>query len=192
MDAVWIIVGVAGLVALWAIVTFNRLVRLRNECDQGFSGIEVQLKRRADLVPNLVETVKGYAAHESQTFERVTEARTRAVSATGIDAIAGADGMMRQALGGIFGLAEAYPDLKADANFRQLQEELVATEDRIAAARRFYNAVVQRFNSRQQSFPDSLVAGSFGFSPRPFYRIEDDGERGVVAVGFDAGGSGGR
>jgi len=180
---VWIIIAaVVVIVLLWLVLTYNGLVRLRNEAEQGESSIDIQLKRRADLIPNLVEAVKGYAAHESEAFERVTAARTHALEARTLGDKAAADGETRSALGGLFAVAEAYPELRAVESFTQLQAELSDTEDKIAAARRYYNNVVQRYNTKQQSFPASAIAGAFGFAPREFYRIEDDAERDPVKV----------
>jgi LemA protein len=169
-------------VLLWLMLTYNRLVRLRNEAQQGFSGIDIQLKRRADLIPNLVEAVKAYAAHESGLFEELAKARADTLTAQGVAGAADAAGKTGAALGKLFAVAEAYPQLRASENFPRLQEELTDTEDKIAAARRYYNNVVQKFNTSQQTFPASLVAGTFGFGPREFFRIEDDGDRAPVAV----------
>jgi len=169
-------------VLVWLMLTYNRLVRLRNEAQQGFSGIDIQLKRRADLIPNLVEAVKAYAAHESGLFEELAKARADTLTAEGVAGAADAAGKTGAALGRLFAVAEAYPQLRASENFQRLQEELTDTEDKIAAARRYYNNVVQKFNTSQQTFPASLVAGTFGFGPREFFRIEDDGDRAPVAV----------
>jgi LemA protein len=181
---IYLIVLVALVVAvlLWLMLTYNRLVRLRNEAQQGFSGIDIQLKRRADLIPNLVEAVKAYAAHESGLFEDLAKARADTLSAQGVAGAADAAGKTSAALGRLFAVAEAYPQLRASENFQRLQEELTDTEDKIAAARRYYNNVVQKYNTAQQTFPSSLVAGMFGFGPREFFRIEDDGDRAPVAV----------
>jgi LemA protein len=169
-------------VLLWLMLTYNRLVRLRNESEQGFSGIDIQLKRRADLIPNLVEAVKAYAAHESGLFDDLAKARADTLTAKGVAGAADAAGKTSSALGRLFAVAEAYPQLRASENFQRLQEELTDTEDKIAAARRYYNNVVQKFNTSQQTFPASLVAGTFGFGSREFFRIEDDGDRAPVAV----------
>jgi len=169
-------------VLVWLMLTYNRLVRLRNEAQQGFSGIDIQLKRRADLIPNLVEAVKAYAAHESGLFEELAKARADTLTAQGVAGAADAAGKTGAALGRLFAVAEAYPQLRASENFQRLQEELTDTEDKIAAARRYYNNVVQKFNTSQQTFPASLVAGTFGFGPREFFRIEDDGDRAPAAV----------
>jgi LemA protein len=177
-----VIIVLVVLVLGWLMYTYNRLVRLRNETDQGFSGIDIQLKRRADLIPNLVESVKAYAAHESGLFEELAKARASTLSAQGVAGAADAAGKTGAALGRLFAVAEAYPQLRASENFRRLQDELTDTEDKIAAARRYYNTVVQAYNTGQQTFPASLVAGTFGFGPREFFRLDDDGDRAPVAV----------
>ena len=165
----WIIIGVAALFLIWLISIYNRLVRLRALVREGWSGITVQLRRRADLIPNLVSTVEGYASHERKLLEAVTAQRGEAASARGVDATARADARMSGMIGQLFAVAEAYPDLKADANFRQLQEELSQTEDELAGARRYYNATVRDLNSSMQSFPNLLVAGPFGFKEEESY-----------------------
>jgi LemA protein len=182
MLALWIAIGLVVIVLLWLVFGYNRLVRLRNEAEQGFSGIDVQLKRRADLIPNLVETVKAYAAHESGVFEAVAKARAQALSARGVAQAASADVAMTAALTGLFGIAEAYPQLRASENFQRLQAELSDTEDKIAAARRYYNTTVRRYNSLVQSVPTNIIARLGGFREREFFRIEDDAERSPVAV----------
>jgi len=182
MLIVWIILALVVVAVLWLVFTYNRLVRLRNESSQGFSGIDIQLKRRADLIPNLVESVKAYAAHEQGVFDDVTEARARTLSAQGVGEASDAAGRTTAELGRLFAVAEAYPQLRASENFQRLQEELTDTEDKIAAARRYYNTVVQQYNTAQQTFPASLVAGTFGFTPRDFFRIDDDGDRAPVSV----------
>jgi len=182
MVVIWILIALVVVALLWLVLTYNRLVRLRNETDQGFSGIDIQLKRRADLIPNLVESVKAYAAHEREVFEQLTEARAKTLGAGSVGEASDAAGATNHALGRLFAVAEAYPQLRASENFQRLQEELTDTEDKIAASRRYYNTVVQRFNTSQQTFPASLVAGTFGFSPREFFRLEDDGDRAPVAV----------
>ncbi len=176
------IIVLVVVVLLWLVLAYNSLVRLRNECDQGESSIDIQLKRRADLIPNLVEAVKGYASHETETFQAVTEARAHALGARNLEDRAAADGETQSALGRLFAIAEAYPELRAVEAYTRLQTELSDTEDKIAAARRYYNTVVQAFNTKQQTIPTSLIAGAFGFAPRLFYRLEDDAERTPVAV----------
>jgi LemA protein len=182
MLVLWIVIAIAVVALLWLVFTYNRLVRLRNEASQGFSGIDIQLKRRADLIPNLVESVKAYAAHERGVFDDVTEARARTLSAQNVTEASNAAGRTTAALGRLFAVAEAYPQLRASENFQRLQEELTDTEDKIAAARRYYNTVVQQFNTAQQTFPASLVAGTFGFTPRDFFRLDDDRDRAPVSV----------
>jgi LemA protein len=180
---IWTVVIVVLLLVLLAsaVYLYNRLVRLRNEVDTGWSNIDVQLKRRNDLIPNLVETVKGYAAHERGVFEEVTAARAAVAQASSPGAAAAADGILGQALGRLFAVAEAYPDLKASQNFIELQSELTDTEDKIAAARRYYNATVLAYNNATQTFPSLLLASSFGFSQREFFEAEA-GDRELVAV----------
>ena len=178
------IVVLVVVIALWLVLAFNALIRLRNEVQQGESSIDVQLKRRADLIPNLVEAVKGYAAHETEAFQKVTEARAHALGARTLDEKADADGEMQAAVGKLFAIAEAYPQLRAVESFTQLQTDLTDTEDKIAAARRYYNATVQAYNTKQQTLPTSLVAGAFGHRPAAFYRVEDDADRQPVQVEF--------
>ncbi len=181
----WVLIGV-GVVILLVVVAvflFNRMVRLRNEVDTGWSNIDVQLKRRNDLIPNLVETVKGYAAHERGVFEEVTNARAAMARATTPAEAGAADSLLGQALGRLFAVAEAYPDLKASQSFLELQAELTDTEDKIAAARRYYNATVLAYNTAMQTFPSLLFAGPAGFRAREFFAAEQD-ERGPVTVAF--------
>ena len=182
MTLVWIVVATAVALLLYLIYSYNKLVRLRNEVDQGFSSIDVQLKRRADLIPNLVESVKAYAAHESSVFQKVTEARAATLAATALPAKAAADALMQSALTGLLGIAEAYPELRAVESFKALQAELSDTENKIAAARRYYNNTVRRYNTALQQVPTNVIAGATGFSGREFYRIEDDADREPVAV----------
>jgi LemA protein len=183
MVVIYIVIGVVVALLLFAVFLFNRLVRLRNEVNTGWSNIDVQLKRRNDLIPNLVEAVKGYAAHESGVFEEVTNARAAVSRAASPGEAGAANTVLGQALGRLFAVAEAYPDLKASENFRQLQGELTDTEDKIAAARRYYNATVLAFNTATQTFPSLLLAGPFGFRAREFFAAEQD-ERAPVAVSF--------
>jgi LemA protein len=175
----WIVLGVIVLIVLFLIVTYNRLVSLRQTVGQAWSDISVQLKQRHDLVPNLVETVKGYAAHERGTLEAVVQARNAAVTASSPAAQAQAENMLTGALRQLFALAEAYPDLKANQNFIQLQTELSDLENKIAASRRFFNNAVQEYNTSIQAFPAVLFAGSLGFSQRTFFEL-DEGERAAV------------
>ena len=181
----WVLVvaGLAVVLLALAVYLFNRLVRLRNEVDTGWSNIDVQLKRRNDLIPNLVETVKGYATHERGVFEEVTKARAAMAQASTPGEAGVADSLLGQALRHLFAVAEAYPDLKASQNFLQLQSDLTDTEDKIAAARRYYNATVLAYNTATQTFPSLLLAGPAGFRAREFFAAEQD-DRGPVAVSF--------
>jgi LemA protein len=174
MTVVLIIIAVVlVLVALWVMATYNGLVKLRNRVDNAWAQIDVQLKRRLDLIPNLVETVKGYAAHESQTLEAVIQARQASISATGPRAEASADNVLSGALRQLFALSEAYPDLKANQSFQSLQEELSGTESRVAYARQFYNDAVLKYNTKTQQVPTVLIAKPFGFSEREYFEAED-------------------
>ena len=181
MIALWILIGVVVVLALYLAFTYNRLVAHRNRVDNGWSQIDVQLRRRYDLIPNLVETVEGYAAHEREVFEDIATARARAMDASTVEGQAQAENAVTRGLRQLLAVAEDYPDLKASANFLALQEELTGTESKIAYARQFYNDQVMRLNTLIQSFPSNLVAGAFRFSPRPFFDI-DDPVRGPVAV----------
>jgi len=174
---------VVVIVLLYVIVTYNGLVRLRNRIQNAWAQIDVQLRRRYDLIPNLIETVKGYAAHEKGTFEAVTEARANAINAQGPAAQAQAENMISGALKSLFAVSEAYPDLKANQNFLSLQEELSGTEGRIAYARQYYNDAVLRMNTKIQSFPSNLLAGMFGFKEHEYFEA-DDTSRGPVSVQF--------
>jgi LemA protein len=179
-----IVSRVVVVVLVVAVYLYNRLVRLRNEVNTGCSNIDVHLKRRNDLIPNLVEAVKGYAAHERGTFEEVTAARTRAQQAQTPAETAEAEGILGQALGRLFAVAEAYPELQADENFRQLQTELAETENRIAVSRQVYNDSVLTYNNAIQTFPGVVLAGPFGFAAREFYDVEDEAQREPPAVDF--------
>ena len=170
----WIIIGVIVAVALWVMGIYNSLVALGQRVSQAFADIDVQLRQRHDLIPNLVETVKGYATHERGTLEAVVQARTAAVNAQGQDAKGAAETQLSGALGKLFALAEAYPDLKANANFQQLQTELSDIENKLAAARRFFNNAVSEYNARIQQFPAALFAASFGFTPRTFFDLGEE------------------
>jgi LemA protein len=167
----WIIIGIVVLVALFVWVTYNGLVTLRVRVDEAWSDINVQLKRRLDLIPNLVETVKGYAKHEKGVFEAVTEARSNVLSAKGVKETAAAENQFEQVLKSLFAVAEAYPDLKASQNFVELQQELVDTEDKIQASRRFYNGGVRDLNTKIQTFPANVVAAMFSFKNREFFEV---------------------
>ena len=179
-----IALAVVGLLALFFIAQYNRLIRLNISVDESFAQIEVQLKRRSDLIPNLVETVKGYAAHEQSTFDAVVTARAKATTASGVADVAAADGMLTQALRGLLAVAEAYPDLKASANFLSLQEELSTTENKVAFSRQFYNDNVRSLNEAVATIPSSLFAGLAKVSARPFYEVEDPQSREVPKVTF--------
>jgi LemA protein len=183
MLAVWIVLGLLVLAALYLMFLYNGLVRLRNRIEAAWAQIDVQLRRRYDLIPNLVETVKGYATHERDTLDSVTRARAAAESATGPADQAAKENVLTQSLRSLFAVSEAYPDLKANTNFLSLQEELSATEGRIAYARQYYNDAVERYNTRIQSFPAVLLAGALRFQEREYF--EADGEsRGPVDVSF--------
>ena len=169
----WIILGVVAIVGIFIWVTYNSLVKLKIRVDEAWSDITVQLKRRADLIPNLINTVKGYAAHESSVFQAVTEARTAVMNAQGVGETAQAENMLEGALKSLFAVAEAYPDLKASENFVELQRELVDTEDKIQAARRFYNGGVRDLNTKIQVFPNNVFAGMLGFTQREFFEVDD-------------------
>jgi LemA protein len=183
---VWaiVILALVALVAIVLVVLYNRFVRLRNRVDNAWAQIEVQLKRRWDLIPNLVETVKGYAAHERDTFEEVTRARTAAQQAQTPAQSAEAEGFLAQALGRLFAVAEAYPELQADENFRQLQSEIAETENRIAVSRQVYNDTVLTYNNAVQTVPGAFIAGPFGFDKREFFDVEDDAQRDAPQVSF--------
>ena len=184
MIAVIVIVVIVALLVIALITLYNRFVRLRNRVDNAWAQIEVQLKRRHDLIPNLVETVKGYAAHERGTFEAVTEARAAAQGARTPGEAAQAEGILSQALGRLFAVAEAYPELQADENFRQLQSELAETENRIAVSRQVYNDTVLTFNNAVQTFPGAVLAGPFGFHVREFFEVEEQAQREAPRVDF--------
>src|SRR5215204_1535748 len=171
-----IVIGVIALIGLIYILTRNSMIAARNRVDEAWSGIDVQLKRRHDLVPNLVESVKGYATHERETFERVTQARAAAMQAQGPAEASQAESQLSAALGGLRVVAEQYPELRATENFQQLSRNLSELEDEIQASRRIYNSNVQAYNTKIQIFPNSLIAGSGGFTAREFFEIEDAGD----------------
>ena len=183
MVAVIIIIVIVVLVALVLWLGFNGIVRRRNRVDNAWSQIDVQLKRRHDLIPNLIETVKGYAAHERGTFEAVTNARANAINAQGPAEQAQAENVLSGALKSLFAVAEAYPDLKASRNFLALQEELTSTEDKIAYARQFYNDSVLNYNNKIQTFPRNVIANSFNFQKREFFEVAPE-DTGPVKVQF--------
>ena len=177
----WIVLAIIVVAVLWLVMTYNGLVNLRQRCRQAFSDIDVQLKQRHDLVPNLVETVKGYASHERDTLENVVKARNAAISAQGPAAQASAEGALQGALRQLFALAEAYPDLKANQNFQQLQTELSDLENKIAASRRFFNNTAAEYNATREAFPAVIFAQSMGFSAQEFFNL-DEAERKAVAT----------
>lgn len=181
-----IALAIVAVVVIYAIVIYNGLVRARQMKEEAWSGIDVQLKRRADLIPNLIETVKGYAAHEKETLEKVVELRNRAqaLPAGDVAGRAQAEGMLSQALGRLFALAEAYPDLKANQNFLELQRELTDTEEKIAYARQFYNSNVLSYNTKTQTVPTVFIANMFGFTQEEFFEVEDEADRRDVTVNF--------
>jgi LemA protein len=185
MSAAWIIVIVIAALVLIVVSMYNRLVTLKVRSDEAWSDIDVQLKRRYDLIPNLVETVKGYAKHEKSVFEEVTKARAEALSAKSMKSKADAQNQITEALKSIFAVAEAYPDLKASQNFSKLQDELTDTEDKIQAARRFYNANVRDLNIAIESFPTNTIANMFKFEKKELFGIEDVKEKESVKVKLD-------
>jgi LemA protein len=180
----WIFIGIVVLAALWFVGTYNGLVRLKVRTEEAWSDIDVQLRRRYDLIANLVETVKGYAAHESGVFEKVAEARSAAVAAGNVRQQGEAENMLTGALRSLFAVAENYPQLRASENFMQLQRDLTDTEDKIQASRRFYNANVRDLNTRIQSFPANVVANMFSFERRDMFEIEEPAAREPVKVSF--------
>ncbi len=169
----WIVLAVFGLAVLWIVWTYNSLISLRNRLQNAWRQIDVQLKRRHDLIPNLVESVKGYMKYEQETLEKVMDARSRAVNSRGIKETAEAENLLTQSLGKIFALMENYPELKANENVLRLQEELTTTENQIAFARQYYNDLVMQFNTRQEVFPSSLIASFFNFQPSEFFSVPE-------------------
>ena len=170
----WVILGIVVVIVIWAITVYNSLVAMRQRTNQAFADIDVQLKQRHDLIPNLVETVKGYAAHERGTLEAVIQARNAAMAAPGVEQKVAAENMLTGALRQMFALAESYPDLKANQNFQQLQGEISDIENKLAASRRFFNSAVQEYNTGIQQFPAALFAGIFGFGQRPFFDVGEN------------------
>ncbi|MFZ1987496.1 MAG: LemA family protein [Minisyncoccia bacterium] len=186
MNILYVALAVLAALVFWVIFAYNGFVILVNRAKEAWSDIEVQMKRRYDLIPNLVETVKGYATHESKTFDSVTEARTKAMGASSVADHAAAENMLTGALKSLFAVAEAYPDLKANANFLELQKELANTEDKIQAARRFYNGNVRELNTSIEKFPGNIIAGSFGFKQMELFELGENEEaaREPVKVSF--------
>ena len=173
-----------GLLILFLVGMYNSLVVLRNRCDNGWAQVDVQLRRRYDLIPNLVETVKGYAKHEREVFEKVTQARTQAINAGTVKDQGAAENMLQGALKSLFAVAENYPELKANQNFLMLQEELAGTESKVAYSRQFYNDSVMKFDTRLQTFPSNVMAGMFGFKPREYFVVTEAEAKGPVKVSF--------
>jgi len=186
MTPLYVVIGIVALAVILVIGVFNSLITMQQRVKEAWSDIDVQLKRRYNLIPNLVETVKGYAKHEQETFDRVVQARAAAMNAQGVEATGKAENMLTGALKSIFALSEAYPDLKANQNFGKLQEELSDTENKIQAARRFYNGMVRDFNTKMQVFPNNVIVGFFGgkFQKQEFFEIEEEGQRKNVEVKF--------
>lgn len=181
---VWIVLAVVAVLVLWVIMAFNRLVVLRTRVEEAWADIEVQLKRRYNLIPNLVNTVKGYAGHEKEVFEKVTQARAAAMGATGMAEKAQAENMLSSTLKSLFAVAENYPQLKANENFMHLQKELTDTEDKIQYSRRFYNTNVRDFNIKTQVFPSNIIASIFSFKKKDMFEIKEEAKRAVPKVQF--------
>jgi LemA protein len=184
MSILSIVLFVVFVLVLWLAGTYNSLVKIKNRAKEAWSDIDVQLKRRYNLIPNLVETVKGYAAHEKEVFEKVTEARSRAMGAQSVEEKAKAENMLTNTLKSLFAVSENYPDLKASVNFLELQRELTDTEDKIQAARRFYNGNVRDLNIKREAFPSNIVASIFNFKRMELFELEEAGAREVPKVAF--------
>lgn len=184
MSGLLIVLVIIAVVVIFFVGIYNNLVTLRNRADNSWAQVDVQLRRRYDLIPNLVETVKGYAAHEKETFQNVTEARAQAINAQTVKEQGDAENMLSGALKSLFAVAESYPDLKANQNFLMLQEELAGTEGKIAYARQFYNDTVMKFNTKQQVFPSNIVANMFNFQEKEYFEIEEPEARAPVKVEF--------
>ncbi|MFH1508862.1 MAG: LemA family protein [bacterium] len=184
MFIIYILIAIVVIIAFWLIGVFNGLIRLKNRVSEAWSDIDVQLKRRYDLIPNLVNTVKGYAEHEKELFENVTKARSEAMNATNPEAKGKAENMLSGTLKSLFAVAENYPDLKANENFLELQKELSDTENKIQAARRFYNGNVRDFNTKQEVFPTNMFASMLGFKKAEFFEIENEEQKEPVEVKF--------
>ncbi|HUV37374.1 MAG TPA: LemA family protein [Patescibacteria group bacterium] len=180
----WIILIIIAILFFMVIGLYNTLVRLRKRCDNGWAQIDVQLKRRYDLIPNLIETAKGYLKHEREVLENVTKARQQAINASGVKDQAQAENMLTSTLRSLFAVAENYPDLKANTNMLALQEELVSTENKISFARQHYNDTVMIYNTRTETVPSNIIAGMFGFKPREFFELEDVAQREAPKVDF--------
>jgi LemA protein len=178
------ILAIGAALVLWFVAVYNKLIRLRNMKEEGWSGIDVQLKRRSNLIPNLLESVKGYMGHERSVLEKVTEMRSRSMNASSVDAKIAAESALTKSLGRLFAVAENYPDLKANQNFIDLQQQLAEIEDQIQMARRYYNGTVRNLNVGIETFPNSFVAGMFNFAKGEFFEIEDEADRAVPKVDF--------
>jgi LemA protein len=184
MPLLWVVIGLVVVIAVAVIAIYNGLIHKRVRCDEAWSQIDVQLKRRYDLIPNLVETVKGYASHERETLENVIKARNAAIAADGVAAQAGAENMLTGALGKLFALSESYPNLKANENFAQLQEELTTTENKIAFSRQHFNDSVAVYNIAVQKFPNNMIAGAFNFTSKEMFELEEPAQREAPKVSF--------
>jgi len=184
MEGLWIILIILAVAAVFVVGIYNGLVQLRNRCENSWAQVDVQLRRRYDLIPNLVETVKGYAKHESETFQKVTEARAQAINAGSVKDQGQAENMLSGALKSLFAVSENYPELKANQNFMMLQEELAGTESKIAYSRQFYNDTVMKFNTKQQVFPSNIIANMFNFQEREYFEIEEPEAKEPVKVEF--------
>ncbi|MFC1656839.1 LemA family protein [Patescibacteria group bacterium] len=180
----WIILGIIAIIIIWAISVYNSLITLRTRSEEAWSDIDVQLKRRYNLIPNLVETVKGYATHEKSVFENVTKARSEAINASGVEDQSKAENMLSGALKSLFAVAENYPNLKASDNFAKLQDELTDTENKIEAARRFYNSNIRDLNIKIERFPEKIIAGSLNFKKKDMFELDLEEERKAVKVQF--------
>ena len=184
MAALWILVIIIAVFIFAAVAIYNGLITLRNRADNAWAQVDVQLRRRYDLIPNLVETVKGYAQHEREVFQKVTEARSKAINAGSVEEQGKAETMLSGALKSLFAVVENYPELKANQNFLMLQEELAGTEGKISYARQFYNDTVMKFNTKQQVFPSNIIANMFGFKEKEYFEIEEPAAREPVKVKF--------
>ena len=184
MEGLWIILIILAVSAFLVVGIYNGLIQLRNRCDNSWAQVDVQLRRRYDLIPNLVETVKGYAQHEKETFQKVTEARAQAINAGNVQEQGQAENMLSGALKSLFAVSESYPELKANQNFMMLQEELAGTESKIAYARQFYNDTVMKFNTKQQVFPSNIIANMFNFQEKEYFEIEEPEAKKPVKVEF--------
>lgn len=184
MGFLLIVLAIAVLILIFAVSVYNRLVKLRTHVEEGWSGINVQLKKRHDLIPNLLNTVKGYAAHERETFERVTQARVSAMQANDLKSLEAAENELSSALGRLFAVAESYPELKANENFMHLQEQLSVIESDVEKSRRYYNGTVRNKNIAIDSFPSNIIANMFGFTKSDFFELENEAERAVPQISF--------